>query len=665
MLRFFRKYLLNKWVLALGGSLLMVVFLLPMGQGGMGGGKDPLVGRMGPEGEKIRASDLENARAQLEVLSRLSPVLRLTATTVPEETMQWLLMTRAAERLGLSTSEEQALVLLGELGQNAREPAEVARRIGVSQAFVIHTLRQYGAVTLYKELVFGQDHTPLQDRVRQYMRVAMTNGLDSVPQAQLLFPPRVSDPLIERFVYDQTSRIQAAMLRIPAGRYLDQAPPADPQRVAALFEQHRNDLPGASEPYGLGYREPRRVKFEYLTLPAERLAAKVTITEAEALAYFSRNRDSFPGVEAGLSNADAYPKVREQVISRYRREQSDDLGQRIVTRARAMMLEDLRQFDRVDGYLQIPADYQPMPLAAVADGIEREFGLRPNVSIRDSQWQTESELAIAPGIGGAWLVSERISAPFPAYAMSVREVEPAADHGLLVERLQAKTPSRGVTAVNGDYFLFRIIDAAPERSPASLDEVRERVEADVRILAAYERLIAESGTWLQRAREEGIEALAREMGVALTTPPAFTRYEMTLQGTLDVPMIEGVGRSPSLVRQVFTAADGLIGAEPVSTRPEAARLLAAPVASQLGLYLVRIDAVTAPTAAELNAQAASPAMPMLVGYLLRPQTAVNPLSIELLSKQLQFIGEFESARDEGEAETESEQDQNTPRTTGS
>lgn len=644
MLRFFRKYLLNKWVLAIGGSVLMVAFLLPMGQGG-GGGQNPLIGRIGPDGEKIYASDLEAARIQLEVLSRLSPVLRLTATTASEESMQWLLMSRAAQELGLSTSTDQALVLLSELGQNATDPGEVARRIGVSEGFVIETLRTYGAVSLYKELVLGQDHTPLSTRVRQYVRVAMANGLGSVAQAQLLFPPRVSDPLIERFVYDQGTRVQIVMVPVQAARYLGEVTAPDDATVQSLFDQYRDDLPGTSEPYGFGYREPRRVKFEYLTLPADRLAERISITEAEGLAYFRENRDSFAGTQAAseaAANDDAavYQQVRDQVLARLKREKAKELGEQIINRARAMMLDDLRHFERVDGYLQIPDDFSPIALTQVADALEQEFSLRPNVSIRDSQWLDERMLSLASGIGSAWLVSETITAPFPAYAMSVREVEPSADSRLLIDRLQAKTPSRGLQGMTGDHFIFRIIDAAPERSPESLDEVRQQVDRDARLLTAYSRLLDESGSWRQRAQDEGLEPLGQALGAQIEQPAPFTRYEMTPQGTLDAPNITGVGRSPSFVRQVFAAADKLIGDTPAIDQPLAARLLTVPVPSRTSLYVVRIDNVTALTSAELAEQTQGPNMPMLVGFLLRPETPTNPLSIELLAKRLHYVNEL-------------------------
>lgn len=637
MLRFFRRYLLNKWVLAVGGSLLMVVFLLPMGAGGFGsGGQNPVIGRIGPDQRKIRARDLEMARAQLEVLERISPVLRVTATTSNDELMQWLLLKHAAARMGLSVSQEQAVLLLGELGRPMNDPAEIARRIGTSEPFIIQALRDYGAVTLYKELALGQSHVPLHQRVRQYTSVAMASGLAAAPRAPMLVPPRVSTPLIERFVYEQGSSLQVSMVRVPAERYVARTPQPDEAALTAMFNQYRDRLPGESEPYGFGYASPRRVKIEYLTIPAARVADQVRISEAEALAYFTANRDRFQGYDPAASNTDAYLTVRDQVVAAYVREQSQELGQRIVARARAVMIEDLRRFDRGDGYVVIPDDYQPLPLAQVAEAVEREFAVRPDVSVRDQQWLDAQQLSLLPGIGDAWLTTPQFEAPFAAYAMSAREVEPA-DSRLLTERFQAKTPSRGLTDSAGNHYLFRLIDAAPQRAPRTLDEARPQVVRDARLQAAFELLVADADTWLARAREEGLAALAAEIDAEVNTPAAFTRHEMTPQGTLQPPLIAGIGRNASFVRQVFRAADAMLGSRSPDQIPEAARLTTVPVAASASLYLLRIDGASAITAEQLAAQAQSPMMPMLIGFLMRSEHSEDPLSVEVLARRLDYV----------------------------
>lgn len=637
MLRFFRKYLLNKWVLAIGGSLLMVVFLLPMGAGGFGsGGQNPVIGRFMPSGERVRASDLEMARAQLQVLERISPILRVTATTSNDELMQWVLLKRAAEQSGLAVSQEQAVLLLGELGRAMDNPAEIARQMGTSEAMVIQTLRDYGAVALYRELALGQSHLPLHQRVRQYTSIAMASGLAAAPQAPMLLPPRVSTPLIERFVYEQGSSLQVSMVQVAADRYIDQAPEPDEAQITALYDQYRDHLPGTSEPYGFGYRSPRRVKVEYLTIPAPRISDQVQFSEADALAYFAANRDRFQGFDAGASNTDAYLIVRDQVLAAYVREQAEELAQRIVARARAMMIVDLRRFDRTDGYMAIPDDYQPLPLAQVAETIEQEFGIRPNVSIRDQQWLDAQHLSLLPGIGEAWLLTPQFEAPFAAYVMSAREVEPA-DSRLLTERLQVNAPSRGLKDAAGNHYVFRLLDAASQRSPQSLDEVRQQVVHDARLLAAYQKLVSQAGDWLAKARQEGLASLAADLGADIHTPTAFTRNEMTAQGTLQPPMIPGIGRNASFVRQIFSAADALIGDQPVRQLPEAGRITTVPVAATTSLYVVRIDDVSAVTAAQLAEQTNSPMMPILIGLLLRPEGTEDPLSIAVLSRRLGYI----------------------------
>src|SRR5690606_5797882 len=105
------------------------------------------------------------------------------------------------------------------------------------------------------------------------------------------------------------------------------------------------------------------------------------------------------------------------------------------------------------------------------------------------------------------------------YIMSAREMEPDANNPLRPLRLQVGLPSAPLRSWDGSYHLFRLVDAAPARSPESLDEVRRQVEEDARRLAAYHLLLEDQDRWISQAKEQGLESLASEVGSPVLNVP--------------------------------------------------------------------------------------------------------------------------------------------------
>ncbi|MCC7146742.1 MAG: hypothetical protein IT443_09870 [Phycisphaeraceae bacterium] len=655
MLKFFRKYLLNKWVLALGGVLLMVVFLMP--QGGMGNrGYNPVIGRL--EGKKVYQSQRAAMAGELEILGRISPVLRLTAA---ENDLHWMLMLHEARAMGLSGSEAEAVHILAELGLTTMDLQRLMREARVPEGDILMMLGDYAMVQRYKELVRGVKHTPIRQRLRLYATIGAQFGAAALRQADKVLPwtlgeARLSLPVLERFVYDQSSRVKVAVLPIDSRRYLPETPAPSAEELAQLFNQYRDQLPGQTEPYGIGFKSPRRVKVEYLSLPLDRLHQVVEVTEAEAIAYFRDHPGQFTPA-AGNPNqgqlvAPDYRQARTQVISLLTNQRAAELADKMLQKARAILtVEDARNLPQQDGYYQIPEGWQPMALAAVADRLAEEFKVRPDVVVRDNEWLAPEELSFLPGIGQAALLGGAVMASFGDYVLSAKELEPAKDNLLLVERLQTSLPSKTLRDQEGTRYLFRLIEAQPERAPQTLEEVREQVDTAARRLAAYKMLVERHQTsWLERAEAQPLTDLAVETGVAILTPPMFPRSERSEDRGLQAPEIAGIGRSQAFVDAVFTFADKFAQQGDLSALPLASRVLAVPVDGKLALYVVRLDECRPATEQLVTQQTANPILRAVIsGVLNEPLSLTDPLSFEAVSRRVNFVREGEMQdQEEGE-----------------
>ncbi|MCC7408853.1 MAG: hypothetical protein IT442_12325 [Phycisphaeraceae bacterium] len=641
MLKFFRKYLLNKWVLALGTCILMVIFLLPSGYGGGRGGSDVVIGYA--DGEKVRQSELQDAEGQLHILGQISPLLALRSA---DSSMQWVLMKLEARKMGLSASSTEAQQLI-----SPEDLKKVSRQLGVHESVVIRALRDLVMVHRYKQLILGRSYAPLSDALRVDMEIAQRYGINTLAAAGELLPwtrgeTRVSTPLIERFLYDQSARGRLTVVKVDARREMGQAPEPSPEQLTALFEQHKNDLPGQSQPYGIGFMFPRRVKIEYLALPSERLRAAVEVNEAESLAYYQKNKQKFqPATPAATQESAAggvdpqYRQVRTQVISELTDQKAQELADRILRRARGILLsEDARNLTQEGGYYVLPEGWQPMGLRALAQRLETEFSVQPDVVIRDQGLMTLEEIGQVPGIGEAAVVSGDQVAGLADYVASAKELEPEAGNPLVIERLQVNMPSKPLADRGGSRYLFRLIEARPQRVPASIDEVMDEVRTAARRLEAYRRLEgAERQAWLDRARATTLEKLAEDIGARLVQTPLLTRSEPTPFAGMQPPAVEEVGRSQPFIDAVFNFAQELTPEGDLASMPAEERLTAVPVDAQMSLYLVRIDEFSPPAQSTLRQQMSMPRVASLVGNLIETPRHDDPLSVEAIGRRINFL----------------------------
>ena len=619
MFKFLRKY--NKIILVIGAAFLMVAFLIqPVMSMFMTGPGDMPVGTI--DGEEITGADQTTAAAELQVLQRVNRVLGSTAMQGMAEgdALKWMLMVRDARRLGLSASRAQVLQILQLVGAPEQEDVNrIAREAGVSDDLVYQAVRHWIMLQEYQSLMLGQEHKSAAEtlgnmiqyfNLMQQMRAQGNFQLfQQVMQLRndMQSSVRLSDPLIEWFIANRQSTVAGELLVIDADYYLDQIDAPTENELQALFDEHRDDAPGEGEPYGFGYKYPDHVKLEWLSFPVDKLRNHVQVDYAEKLAYYDQNKEQFrvegdtesttpPATQPGTQPEPApqykpFQQVYDTVTNELRTQAAQEMAQEMVSSAQAALLTDARRLEQANGYRTVPDDFQATSLDAVADQIEQEFGVRPEIQRRTADWVATDELSALPGIGGASLIDRR-DVNFTSYVQSARELEPDVSNALVALYLQAQLPSRPLLDSNGSRYLFRLTAAQPSHAPESLDEVRDQVARDAKRRKAYDQLEQRTDEWAQRAVSEGFESLAEQAHItAYDMRPTPRREPDRMSGELTVPSLPGVGQSEALVERMFDIAERISdrGRTPLAQAPTEQRSGAVAVDPRLSVAVFRVD----------------------------------------------------------------------------
>jgi len=687
MLKFFRKY--NKWILVVGASVLMVVFLLPSGgKWLMPSPIDQPVGEV--DGRTITLGEQRRAVSELRVLGVIGQRTAgleglFTSLSGLDDPLAYVLALHEAKKLGLSASQNEVRDLLE---QGLRLDNDGYKRLlastGLNLGTIDQTLTHWLMIQRYRELVLGLGHLSPVDRVNRIAGAVqfmvkygrMLPRPDLVLQYQLLTAlgtPRFSEPLAQHLISSRLSEATVAFVTIPASRYVNRV---DPQRITPtllqeLFDTYRDVLPGKGLPtdqrlkdevraesptttesvrktYPFGYRTPDRVKLEYLSISFGQLRAKVDVDFAQAMAYYNEHPGEFlveppassdPGDKAKAQ--DAAPKVkpfdavRDQIMDRLRDRKAIELGKRMIQHARAMLMDEARPFAEHHGYKELADDWTPTPLSKVAQMLEKEFSLPVRTRRMDNEWFDRTKLAGLPGIGGAALITDdprQAPQPLVSYVFSAKTFEPPANNPLSRLRLQAKLPSRALIGADNDIYMFRLIDAQKTRAPESLDEVREQVERDAGLVLAYRKLIEDKPRWLDRLKAETLESIAAEIGRTVGHPPPFAKGS-----SLRPPNVEGIGASRSFVDAVFELARKFGSSASLKAAPHDQRSTAVDLDHRLELALVRVDDYKPISRSAYRESVASPAWATeIYTELMAEQLAENPLSLDELVRRSGF-----------------------------
>jgi hypothetical protein len=552
MMKFFRKH--NKKLLAVFMVLLMVVFL---GGSALDNLLQPDLNRVVANSNVGEISYFDHRLAEdttfiLEAVG-LDWKRPLPGVAEPLDTIEWILLTREAKKLGMgSDSAMVRSTLAGAVGID-----ELSRRLRRKPERILTAFAEFDSV----------------------QRAAQAVGGATAPsEAQVVTAARTA-----------LEKVRINTVLLPAGAFVQEDAEFTESRIAEQFEEYREREPGRGLEFG--YYLPDAVQVEYIRIDRDAIAEEFRATRVKRLArkaeaYYGKRRETDPAFrrtpeETGDDSEEpvegppyepppylSWDDARDIAMNVVSKQEADEAVAQLAGWLDQRFSEHWLGAETDEGgYKQAPETVTgPGYYHKVLERIPPTIAFPDAVSIGTTGFFSADEADDVPVLGKASYLSERGGVEqLRTLAFRTKSIIPVLPNkkGLNPSDYLAlfQTCRYVLTDADGGAFLFRVIDGRNGHIPESVDEVRERVVKDLRTLQAYEtaRARAESlrgcsaGLSLQESYdsdEELRELLesAPEGGGGYFEPPPFaraSRFQAMLGGARGPVFVgSGVGSLP-------------------------------------------------------------------------------------------------------------------------
>lgn len=508
MLRTLRKH--NKWILVVGGSLLMVTFLIS----GSAKQLQPNPAKQAVatiRGEKVTAGQMQVAAREFELLKDIVGQGYLTSLGDMKDVTAWFLASQEAARAGLVGGPADGIDWLPAIAEHLA-PAYF-RSIPAERLQA--ELKEAGSVEAYREKVIDSIAGNLRDSLPQYAnRAGLSEAEGGLALAKLrgiermfdltLGAPRLSTARLAHEAANEYDQATINAVILPAEPLAKSLPEPTPEELQKQFDAYRAVAPGG-EGLGFGYLQPPRVKIAWLTIDRQAIASAVQLDPVAVNKHWQQNRTTFTG---------EFSAERPKIEALLRNERAEAILGEIDRVLKARVNQATRSLD-IDGARKVlpPTWAQTKPsLEALASDLVvaiKEFNgvtiTAPTVTRMETAWVPVADLGTLPGVGSSVYSSATARLSLPQLVSRVHELSPKGDSDL-----QAQVPYVSTPLIDqlGNRYYIEVIDARQESAPASIDEVREQVVRDARLSKAYERLSAEAPEFRVTATLQGLDAVA-------------------------------------------------------------------------------------------------------------------------------------------------------------
>ena len=525
MIRFFRKY--QKPIILVGLPILLVIFLVPQAIQGIadysarkGRSQGKYVNLQG-ESATVNAEEYDIASREHGILKEglksitggQFGILDLLGIPGVDKTEHWLLLKREAESLGLTSNGiDEARLVAQQIGQQlarltgeqeAPEPDVVigliSRDSQSSPAAVAQALVQARSVQRMVMLYSGT----LEKLSTRRVDLAAAENLQGIDARVVVIPAKVPD---ENAADDNLEDGDGA--DDPASSAQPLPEPTEAQLQAQL-EKYKDIKPGEGED-GFGYQLPDRIKLEWIAVNAATVRGKVAdsdkVSSLNLKKHWVRNKEDFrpQGVTGEVIFEDVEPMVRNAVLTKETDDMLDSIGRFLISE----QARTTRELPRDENYIVLPDDWseKQVNFFELANAVQEEYGILPSYSRRNEQWYSVNDLRSLEGIGRAFLEKFGRRLTLADYVTALKEF--GGDDLIYIQEDVASSDLLELS--DGSLYFFRITDTAKAQPAERVDDVREQLIADVKQIAAYERLVARQSETEQLAIIEGMEAVADE-----------------------------------------------------------------------------------------------------------------------------------------------------------
>lgn len=690
MLKALRKY--NKWILVIGGTLLMMAFLVQPAIQQLGG--DPgsrLWATL--DGKKLRQRDAAQAAKELAAIEELTFGVFPSGVGVRDRNVRhWVLLVHEARLGGFLGEADDGIqwlpTLLADLQMERQYPGFDWRRFAEGNADIGRQLMaaynqvvEQASATVERLIVRVQrEHGMTEHEVR--VALSKLRGVRRMEESYL-GAARVSDARAAEAGRRTRDAAWVDYVFVPASVGVTAVPEPTDAELAAHFDRFKGVKPGEGE-FGIGYLLPERIKLEWLTLDAAAIEKSIVLDPvAVNKRYLQDNRRTYRG---------DFAAERANVERDMKAERVDEVMREAHRTIQAEVLKVTRRLEADGRFKKLPEDWPSRrprfeaiaPL--VVEQVNKATGISiplPAVTVRAADWMTREDLAAVPGLGSSAAVTGTLRVPAVEALFGVRELAPpdtprAAESTLAVQ-VGVPIVETAFTGANGDRTYATVLDARRESAPDAVDDIRTRAVEDLKKLRSYESLASRVEEFRSLAAASGLQAL-----VDLVSPPkppadppapagpdaaspdaakpeapapaVRTRVQVTrerVQGfapdraDVDVPVVR---------EAIMRAAETLDPLAPPGSFDPAATMLAVAAPKRLGVVVARIIAL-----APLTLEAYRVADPVLeattrAGELIADDGTFRdtPFTLRRLLQRHSFVAG--DKQDSGESDSEAEPD---------
>lgn len=353
---------------------------------------------------------------------------------------------------------------------------------------------------------------------------------------------KISQPLVDLELATRLKEVDMEFVEFTAGEFLAGLPAPTPEQLQGQFKQYAETLapldpntPTAeSNPYGLGYKLPNRIKLQYIGFTRDALSRAVAASKSEydwevaARKYFMENPNEFRRSAEAMANPSAkledvigprpFAEVKNDILAKLQQQEQTRLAERIRNRLLSQFATDHAPYMEAAAKGSTPAatttaapdpvtrfgvSYKsPEYFSKVAATIQQETGvILTMASILDAP-QSAADLARLSGIGTAMTAG---GLPFPVYATrNITTFIPAGAARPDGKVLALFEPSPVLTdSAGGGQYIFRATEAMISSAPAEMPTAA--VTDDWKMVTAFEAAKAAASTLQAQAMTSTLE----------------------------------------------------------------------------------------------------------------------------------------------------------------
>lgn len=640
MLKFLRLY--QGWILAVFGTLLLIVFLLPQAIQGLfqasavTGGDWATVG----DGETVTYGDLQRVQGELRILELVQNQI-VSGLGADSDPAYWFLLSREAEQAGLVGGAGTGHEMLTAMSQQL-----AARGSTVSETDLLVRFMGTAGFTDRQALA----------------TLAKVQGVNQLA-VRFQTAARYSDERLRQAAAELALAVNADLVILDAKIETDEnegsSDNPDEAMLEAQFQAHKSENPGEGQS-GFGYKLPNRARIEWISVNKDdvksALDANTNLDPIEMRKEFMRNPSAFGVAAVGNTKPsfiDYQDAVRESMLRDLLLRRMDEIEKFLSDQSHLPR----RGLERSGLTYVIPEDWadRRANFAELATSLGEEFRTDTPEYSDSGELLAATEIDAIPGLG----VSRsgkfgRQPTRASEYVMAAAEFTPES-----TIPAQEGISSPVFKDSIGNLYLFRITETDPAREATSVDEVREVVTKDAKALARFRSLDAERGELESKAIEYGLQPIAEmfDTSVKFVANIAKANPEFLKYGIKSPTRITGLKTPEDVVDAIVARASQLDYTVPATELPTADRTFIVSDEENLALVVVQISAIKPLTKESWKELAKSSGM---LRVLATDETALDfteSYSFDALSARHNFKPVRITPRDDGSEATDGDDDE--------